>query len=209
MRDASSARLALLSVIVGAYAAACAADAGDSSKIGSTLTPAGPSADAALANDATSADESPAYAGSDGQTMEETPTSPPADAGTAVIEDSSAPETTTLPDTGSSPDVGMGAGCAAGAVVITLPAGQANSNTGNFGTVGPVCVELMGSVHQGWGLSNENGRMLTLTSSTGTTAPIDATLYASLPAAPQAGPDGFVYWNFTSGTYPYASLYIF
>jgi hypothetical protein len=56
--------------------------------------------------------------------------------------------------------------------------------------------------------------MVTLISAQGTSAPIDASsssAVATLPAAPQAGSDGFVYWNFTADTagVDYTSVYIF
>ena len=80
--------------------------------------------------------------------------------------------------------------------------------------VAAVCVELMGSVHQGWNISNGQGRMLTVTSAAGTSAAIDSgnsTAIASLSQTPQAGSDGFVYWNFTAetGIVNYTSVYIF
>jgi hypothetical protein len=211
-RDSSRAGLTALSLIVGAYAAACAADAGDPLKVEGGLTtqsmgtPDGTIVgdDALGTSDATVADESTSV-GADGSM-----TTPPEDTGTTMIQDSGTPP---IVDTGSPPDVGVGAGCAMGATVIALvlPAGQYTANTQNFGTTGPVCVELMGSVHQGWGLSNEQGRTLTLTSSAGTSAPIDASQYSTLPDAPQAGPDGFVYWNFSADDagVNYTSLYIF
>jgi hypothetical protein len=129
------------------------------------------------------------------------------------VEDSAPDDAGATPDVASPPpDVGVGAGCASGATVIVLmpAAGQYTANTGNFGTVGPVCVELHGSVHQGWGLSNEQGRMVTLVSATGAQGPVDASgSLSSLATAPQAGADGFVYWNFTAGSVDYTSLYIF
>jgi hypothetical protein len=205
-----------LSLIVGAYAAACAADAGDPLKVEGGVTtqsmgtPDGSIVgdDALSTGDAMLADESPSV-GTDGPT-----TPPPEDTGTVMNQDSGTPETSTVVDTGGPPpDVGVGAGCAMGATVIVLmpAAGAYTANSGNFNTTGPVCVELMGSVHQGWGLSNEQGRTLTLTSSAGTSAPIDASQYSSLPVAPQAGPDGFVYWNFTADDagVNYTSIYIF
>jgi hypothetical protein len=96
-------------------------------------------------------------------------------------------------------------------ITIMPPAGQYTANTGNFNASGPVCVQLMGSVHQGWGISNGQGRMVTVVSSAGSSGPVDAsgTLVPPLPAAPQAGSDGYVYWDFTAGSVDYTSLYIF
>lgn len=85
-----------------------------------------------------------------------------------------------------------------------------SANSGNFNTAGAVCVKLQGSVHQGWGISNGQGRMITVTGSAGTSAAIDASgPLGCLPTAPQAGADGFVYWNFTAGSVDYTSIYIF
>ena len=202
-----TARAAALSLLVGACSVACAADAGDPLKVEggpvATMT-GGPdeglggdesvaSSDASVADDPMVVDM---VVGSDAPAMTGVESSAPMDAGLVI------------------PDVGVGAGCAAGAVVIVLmpAAGAFTANSGNFNTLGPVCVELSGSVHQGWGLSNGQGRMLTLTSGAGTSGPIDASgSITSLPAAPQAGSDGFVYWNFTADTdmVNYTSVYIF
>jgi len=197
--DPAAARLAVLSLFFGAHAAACAADAGDPLKVegGATAEVTGEPDGGVVGDDASGAGDAP---------LQDASPSVGNDA-PGVVAESSTPQ-----DTGATmPDVVVGAGCAAGAVVIVLmpAAGQFTANSGNFDTAGPACVQLMGSVHQGWGLSNEQGRMLTLTSAAGTTGPVDATTYASLPAAPQAGPDGFVYWNFTAGMYDYTSLYVF
>jgi hypothetical protein len=122
---------------------------------------------------------------------------------------------TTTTSSTSTMSMVVGAGCAAGATVIVLTISSGtNGNTGNFGTTGPVCVELMGSVNQGWGISNGGSRMVTVTSSSGTAGPVaadSATLSPPLPAAPKAGADGFVYWNFTADTtnINYASVYVF
>jgi hypothetical protein len=117
-------------------------------------------------------------------------------------------------DVDSAPEVGVGAGCAAGTTVITLTVNaQFNGNTGNFKTLAAVCVQLHGSVHQGWGISNGQGRMVTLISATGTSGPVDASSSSPFPTlpAPQAGSDGFVYWNFTADTanVDYTSIYVF
>lgn len=124
------------------------------------------------------------------------------------------------PDAGEGDDGGeeggttVGAGCAAGATVIVLTfSSGTNGNTGNFNTTGAVCVELMGSVHMGWGVSNPGTRMVTLTSASGTAGPVAASSIATLPQAPQAGTDGFVYWNFTADNsnppIDYTSIYVF
>jgi hypothetical protein len=95
-------------------------------------------------------------------------------------------------------------------ITLTLPTGQYTANTGNFMTTAAVCVELQGSVHQGWGISNGQGHMVTVVSGAGSSGPIDASgSLSTLPTAPQAASDGFVYWNFTAGSVDYTSLYIF
>jgi hypothetical protein len=202
-----TARATALSLLVGVYSVACAADAGDPLKVeggpAATMT-GGPDeglgGDESVASSDASVQDDPMVVGmvvgSDGPGMTGVESSAPMDAGPMI------------------PDVGVGPGCAAGAQVIVLmpAAGQYNANSGNFNTLGAVCVELSGSVHQGWGISNGQGRMLTLTSGAGMTGPIDASgSIASLPAAPQAGSDGFVYWNFTADTdmVDYTSVYIF
>jgi hypothetical protein len=204
-----------LSLTVGMYAAACAADAGDPLKVftQSTTAPDGSiiGEDASDTSDATTPPDDATTAGNDapGTVIPPDDGGPPTETGTTPVEDTGAPPV----DAGPPPDVGVGAGCAAGATVIVLmPGASHTANTNNFGTVAAVCVELMGNVNQGWGLSNGQGRMLTMTSAAGTSATIDAGgSIASLPQAPQAGPDGFVYWNFTADTQSvnYTSVYIF
>jgi hypothetical protein len=203
----STGRVTALSLLLGAYAVACAADAGDPLKVEggppATMT-GGPDeglgGDESVASSDASVQDDPmvvdVVVGSDGPGTTGVESSAPMEAGAMI------------------PDVGVGPGCADGAQVIVLmpAAGQYNANSGNFMTLGAVCVELSGSVHQGWGISNGQGRMLTLTSAAGMSGPIDASgSIASLPVAPQAGSDGFVYWNFTADTdmVNYTSIYIF
>jgi hypothetical protein len=204
--DRSAAGLTALSLIVGTYGAACAADPGDPLRTLSdgapTIAPADAGGPQGPVDTGFYPDDAPT--GSDG----------PATVDNGVTPVDSGPNDTGAPppDVGAPPDVGVGAGCASGATVIVLmpQAGQSTANTMNFGTAGAVCVELHGSVHQGWGVSNGQGRMLTLISATGTQGPIDASgSLSSLAPAPQAGADGFVYWNFTAGTVDYTSVYIF
>jgi hypothetical protein len=196
------------------YAAACAADAGDPLKtIGSAIT--GPDG-SIVGDDASDTTDATTLPPDDAMTVaNDSPGTvvPPDDSGPIVADSGGTPEAAPIVDAGPPPDVGVGAGCAAGATVIVLMPGSGHSaNTGNFNTLAAVCVELMGNVNQGWGLSNGQGRMLTLTSSAGTSATIDASgSISSLPQAAQAGADGFVYWNFTAetGTVNYTSVYIF
>ncbi|HXX66263.1 MAG TPA: hypothetical protein VEK07_03725 [Polyangiaceae bacterium] len=140
-----------------------------------------------------------------------TTTSTSSSTGIGTSEDASAGDDAGADDAGPT----VGAGCAAGATVIVLTfSSGTNGNTGNFNTTGAVCVELMGSVHQGWGISNGGTRMVTVTSASGTAGPVAASgSLASLPVEPQAGSDGFVYWNFTadnsSPPVNYTSIYVF
>jgi endoglucanase len=97
------------------------------------------------------------------------------------------------------------AACAAASEVVyvtTLP-----GTTGNFGTTGTVCVVYQGSVN-GWGVSNGQGRVVTVIGATNV-GPFDATGDANTMPALGAGSDGFIYWIFTGGADNYASLYIF
>jgi hypothetical protein len=108
-------------------------------------------------------------------------------------------------DTGASPPVDSGPppNCAAGANALTI------SKIGTpvaFGTVGAVCVSYKGSVG-GWNASSTEGRSVTVVGST-------TQHLATIPAGmnqPGIGPgaDGYIYWNFTSGTYSYAAVNTF
>jgi hypothetical protein len=220
-----SAVLGALWLLVGAYGAACAADPGDAFKgdAGAKLSASsGASVDGSLLGDGSSQDE---YSGTPGSDAPATDDGSVPDSPVTMTPDSSgggaAPDAPM--DSPSMVDVGVGAGCAPGAKVITLtlPMGQVTGNTGNFGTAGPVCVQLKGSVNQGWGCPNGQGRMLTMTDSLGTQGPIDGSRCSSgytagdasgsmaLPDAPKAGADGFVYWNFAAGTVDFTSVYIY
>jgi len=194
----------MVSLIVGVYAAACAADAGDPSKINSGLTTGGadgsiPGDDGAAVGDAASVDDSTTYAPGDGPPTMTTPetstTPPPEDSGTPPIEDSGAPETAPPMDAASAPDVAVGAGCAAGATVIIATCG--GGSTGNFGTLGAVCVQFQGNVN-GWNASNVQGRTITATGST--TQMVNGNSGVGNQPGLSAGSDGNVYWNFSATT---------
>jgi hypothetical protein len=185
--------------------AACAADPGDPSKLTASASTTGPSPEGSSIVPEEDASPITEVDSTVPPTEASTSTTSP-EAGSEPAEDSSAEAE--VDGSSSSPEAG--AGCSSGATVITVS--YTNANSGNFNTTGPVCVELLGSVKQGWGLSNEAGRMLTLTSAAGAMGPIDATQYTTLTQTPQAGSDGYVYWNFTAETNPmdnYTSLYIF
>jgi hypothetical protein len=70
---------------------------------------------------------------------------------------------------------------------------------------------MQGSVKMNWGVSNGDSRMVSLTSAAGTAGPVVAVGQppAGLPMTPQAGSDGFVYWNFTAGSIDYTSMYVY
>lgn len=90
-------------------------------------------------------------------------------------------------------------------ITLTFSSGT-NANSGNFGTAGAVCVQLHAGVHQGWGVSNGQGRMVTVVGGT-TVGPEDAT--AATGGAVAAGADGYVYFNFTAGSNNYTSVYVY
>ncbi len=93
-------------------------------------------------------------------------------------------------------------GCAAGAKVLSLKL----STSAPFGTLGAVCVTYAGSVG-GWNASNAKGRSVTAVGSktvTLTTIPEGTNQQALGPGA-----DGFIYWNFSAGTYTYAAMYAY
>ena len=100
-------------------------------------------------------------------------------------------------------------GCIPGSTVITI-AGP-NGQSGNFNTPGAVCVQMKSGVAQNWGVSNGDGRMVSVTCSLGTSVAVTATGQPpnGAPQAPQPGPDGYVYWNFTAGSPSYTSMYTF
>jgi hypothetical protein len=111
--------------------------------------------------------------------------------------------------TGTGTGVAVGAGCAAGATVtmVTLDATGHGDTAQGLMVAGALCVQVKGSVHQGWGVSNGDGRMLTIVGAT-TAGPFSATTM-STGGAVTAGPDGNVYFNLTAGSKPYVSMYFF
>jgi hypothetical protein len=64
----------------------------------------------------------------------------------------------------------------------------------NFNALGAVCVKFQGNI-TGWNASNAQGRTITVTGATTQTV----TGSSGVPNQPglTAGPDGYVYWNFT------------
>jgi hypothetical protein len=95
-------------------------------------------------------------------------------------------------------------GCAPGAVVIAL---DALGNSGNFGTLGAVCITFQGTV-SGWNASNVEGRTVIAMGSTTQTPTITGDSLGNQPGiAP--GADGFIYWNYTAGTVAFSSMSLF
>jgi hypothetical protein len=135
--------------------------------------------------------------------LDQTSPPPPADASAGA--DATAPQ-----DVGTPADIGVPIdtappppmGCAPGATVIPL---TVLGSAVVFGTTGAVCVTYMGSV-TGWNASNVEGRSVTVMGSTTQTL-------AMIPGENQPGlmpgADGYIYWNFTSGTASYASMSAF
>jgi hypothetical protein len=115
-------------------------------------------------------------------------------------------EASVPPPDASAPDVMMvvGKGCPDGATVKDIM-GPLPDNTGNFGTTGPACARFRGNV-MGWGVSNGQGRMVTIVGAT-TMGPFDATATTTSTMAP--GSDGFIYWLLTSGSADYVSVYAY
>jgi hypothetical protein len=224
MKGERSAVLAALWLLV-AYGAACAADPGDPLK-GTGGAKLSPFLEASIGNDASLYGEGSTQDDAGGSPVVDSPSGDDGSVPDAVVATDSSGggppmDAPVIMDSPPPVDVGIGAGCAAGSTVITLtfptmPPGY-STNTMNFGTLGAVCVQLKASVHQGWGISNGQGRMVTVTDASGTHGPVAAngTLFPPLPTAPQAGSDGFVYWNFTAeppatmGGITYTSLYTF
>jgi hypothetical protein len=127
--------------------------------------------------------------------------------------DGGSPEDTGQPpeETGPGEDGGGGTeaappppadgGCPSGATVLTATDVTGTGSQVNFGTVGAVCVELMGGItsqYGGWNSSNVTGRTVTLN---GTTVPVGG---ASGVVA--AGPNGYAIWAWTAGADSYASM---
>ncbi|MGH7435908.1 MAG: hypothetical protein ACRENE_09560 [Polyangiaceae bacterium] len=113
-------------------------------------------------------------------------------------------------DGGDGGDAGTTTGCVPGSTVFTIVG--PNGQSGNFNTSSAVCVQMKSGVSQNWGVSNGDGRMVSVTCSMGTSAPVAATASTPPPGAPQTpqpGPDGYVYWNFTGGGLSYTSMYTY
>jgi hypothetical protein len=200
-------------VLNALWLAGCAADAGDPSKETSSSGITG------------SPDSSTTPPGSDASMGFPTIDAPSSGADTMGFpqpdsqgggSDGGAPEDTGQPpeETGPGEDGGGGTeaappppadgGCPSGATVFvaTDPGSVTTTGSyGNFNTVGPVCVELMGGItgqYNGWGGNNMAGRTLTLNGVAST-----ATTGTGVVAA---GPSGYAIWSWSAGTDSYAGM---
>ncbi len=192
--------------LVSAYLIACAADPGDAAKTGNGGGTTSPSV-APSSSSSSSAMLTQGYGSSLSTTTTSslsTPMSRSSSASMSLSGSSSASSSSASSDAGPS----VGAGCAAGATVIMMTLSGTNGQSGNFMTTGAVCVQLMGSVHMAWGVSNCQGRSLTITGAT-TSGPTTLVGNDTASGAIAAGPDGFVYFNFSAGANSFASLYVY
>jgi hypothetical protein len=101
-------------------------------------------------------------------------------------------------------DATVASGCASGAKVISL---SACGGTPPFNTTGPVCVKVKASAVNGWNASNIQGRTV-VAEGASTQGPVAPTNYGGVPDQPglSAGPDGFVYFDFTAGQVSYSTM---
>lgn len=111
---------------------------------------------------------------------------------------SSAGTTSTTPSTTSSASATTSTVSLTDAGCVVLPINTLYS----FNTTGAVCIESTGAVTGGWQASNVSGRTVTI---------IGATTQTGVSATGNIGaiaPDGngIVTWEFTAGTYTYASM---
>jgi len=98
--------------------------------------------------------------------------------------------------------VAPSSGCDAGYTVLTM---SKLDRAVIFDTTGPVCITYKGDIG-GWTAANVSGRKVTVVGSTTQTLNTIAT--GNQPGL-KAGPDGYIYWNFTAGVDSYASLTAF
>jgi hypothetical protein len=78
---------------------------------------------------------------------------------------------------------------------VTLTAG----NSGNFNTTGAVCFRTAATIN-GWGCYNTDGRTVSVNNSTPTAT------CGQMPL-PAKWSDGYYYFAFTAGTYPWTGWY--
>jgi hypothetical protein len=74
-----------------------------------------------------------------------------------------------------------------------------------FDTTGAVCVTYEGNI-DGWGADSAEGRSVTVVgATTQTLTPIPMGDQPGL----DAGADGYIYWNYSAGTFNFTSMYVF
>jgi hypothetical protein len=83
----------------------------------------------------------------------------------------------------------------------------ANGNVPSFNTTMPVCVQVRGNIPDGWFCFNADGRSVTVTGAS--TAVVDGVGCMNQQLPVTAGADGFVYLNFSAGTFSYAGFACF
>jgi hypothetical protein len=105
-----------------------------------------------------------------------------------------------LADSGSAPPKG----CAANVTVLVMPTLY---SLVQFNTGGAVCVKFKGSVGS-WNASNAAGRSVTLVGG-GVTQSLKTIVDNQNQPGMIAGADGYIYWNFTAGTFFFASVQAF
>jgi hypothetical protein len=103
-------------------------------------------------------------------------------------------------DSGSAPPKG----CAANVTVLVMPT---LDSLIQFNTGGAVCVKFKGGI-DGWNASNAAGRSVTLVGG-GATQTLKTIVDDQNQPGMTAGTDGYIYWNFTAGTFFFASVLAF
>jgi hypothetical protein len=94
-------------------------------------------------------------------------------------------------------------GCVSGSTII---AETGCASFGNFNIAGAVCVKVKVNTVNGWEASEVQGRTATVNGATneGPITPVNGSM--SNEPGLSAGTDGFVYFNFTAGAFPYSSM---
>jgi len=95
-------------------------------------------------------------------------------------------------------------GCAANVTVLVMPT---RDSLVQFNTGGAVCVKFKGGI-DGWNASNAAGRSVTLVGG-GATQTLKTIVDDQNQPGMTAGTDGYIYWNFTAGTFFFASVLAF
>ena len=96
--------------------------------------------------------------------------------------------------------------CASASRIIRLDGPE--NNSGNFLTLGSVCIVHAGAVARGWALANYDGRLVTVFGAV-TVGPFDPSVEVSTQPPIGPAPDGYVYWVLLPGPSPYVQLFYF